>query len=277
MLVNAEVTYPDDKKFSTIEIPFKKFIKNETDFINNIDLIFSIEGFQKLKNTLVFPLPCPKLIEFVFEITTGKIYLIPQNMYTHNEIERSSFFMDKPYRKYYLSYYDGNKINNPIIGKNLLQMCDFIHLNRDLKKLKNLIMTKNLDHLAHCVRLSNSLNESSITTCSFFKISQNKDEFYLKNNVTNQSLLLLNKITNVNFSAKIRYFPSYTVDALYPCDNEENALQIQKVIEDKKIRVNVLKFTDTLYYVCVPAINVTEYNAKAIDDNYRIKSIGMIN
>jgi hypothetical protein len=272
MLVNAEATYADAKKFSIIEMPFTKFIKNEIDFINNIDPIFSIEGFQQLKNKLFYPLPCPKLIDFVFEITSGKIYLIPQNMYTPNEIVCSSFFLDKPHRKNYLSYYDGKKINNPSIGNDLIETCDFIHANKDLKKLKNLIVTKNLRHLAQCVKLSDSLHKSSITTSSFFKISKSKEEFYLKN-VTNRSLLLLNKITNVNFTAKMRFYPNYTVDAIYPCETEENALQIQKLIEDKNITVNILKFTDALYYVCVPAINVTEYNAKAIDDNYRIKSI----
>src|SRR5579883_1142725 len=266
---------------------FNEEIKSEENFLYYIDKLFSIGGFILLDKIFTHRnyYPPNKLTNTVFDIKTGDGFIVSAHLKTPNEIIRSLASMDKDYRTYVMCF--DNKTRTYVqtaLSPRLLQALDLFNpylsgipmINKAAIAEKigftvGTLTQRDVSNLIYrFLRMKRQHAMHSLVTnyqCTIFHSFKKLNDYYLNEDIVHQNLNLLNALTNRHFTAKKRYTPQNTVDALLFCDKPDQAQAVQALLEEKHISSTLVKFNHEIY-VCVHAINVGQY-AKAIESSMR--------
>lgn len=267
---------------------FNHIVKTEDDFKKYIDKMFSKEGFKLLnigyEQSKLYR--DSKLSHFVFDIFSKKVYTISERMTTPNESYRSVVCLDTFKQSQYFLSYDGKKGTyimpeltqefvdhcqslKPIVMKDYLSDKDIAEITMTIK-INNHIPT--LNELANFIKRSLQIKFSdnfSLLQTVFFDTGKKSSNMYTNFEISTQNLIKINRITGYEFTAKIRRYPEYTVDAILACDSENQAKKIIEKIQKTDITAKLMRFSDGNFCVCIPAINVESY-ANQISRTFRL-------
>lgn len=257
-------------KVSMLDELFKKDIKDEKEFIAILNTMFSRQGFELFdlgyqKNALYRD---SKLSDFVFDINTGKIFIISSQTKTPNEEMRTvSIYNNRQVAPYFLCY-DGSKGTYfmPRLSKDFLISCKKImplvqptmFLDRSVipTHFKINLLLNEVNWLIKFIKV---MSEKKTMSSTFFAPSTHVTaKTYQPNEVVNQNIFLIQDVTGIPFKGKVRYYPEYTVDALVQCTTEEDALKIKENLDGFLFNSLILK-NENEFIVCIPAINVGHY------------------
>ncbi|MDR3501427.1 MAG: hypothetical protein P4L79_02490 [Legionella sp.] len=260
----------DKHKISMLDALFKKDIKDEKEFLAILDLMFSRQGFELLdlgyqKNALYGD---SKLRDFVFDINTGKMFIISSQTKTPNEDIRAVSIYDRHQTASYLLCYDGSKgaYFIPDLSENFVRGCQkimpLLHSTTFLDKSAistHFEIVLSIPETNKLMKFIRSMSEKKPTVSTFFTPSiTSTAQTYQPNEVSNQNLLLIQELTGIPFKGRLRYYPEYTVDALVQCATEKEALKIKENLDEVFLNSLVIKYENE-FAVCIPAINVGHY------------------
>lgn len=247
------------KKYKNIFDNFKTKITSEKNLLSFIDNLFSKEALTLFEdyNYRYFHV---RLCNFVFDITTGKLSIIPAHLKTPHQIERDAVQQDIYKKPDYFLYTNGHTFFKPRFSNTFLKKVEelknpLINNAIEPEDFLNKIESTDLTRLNIKAKIFKNFDPNyTEKQCSVFKSDKTFNEFYrnekIPSDIMTKKLEFLNDLTNLQFFAMLRCYPEDAVDALLLCETKSEAISIKEKIISKNILAHAIQF-DNKYYACV--------------------------
>ena len=238
-------------------------VTNKRIFTRLLNEFISKEGMDLFLRTLNpgHKIRTVEATNYVIDLKTGNLHLIPCTLYTPNEMTRVLRSVDCLPSSGCTIIYDNTKSINYTVKTNdeFIDRCKKIVTNSLFIDKQIFLKILNNETLQHLFRY----NQAKAYKCqpvssAFFKSDKIMYEIFLPQEVESLSitavLARLKEITGKEFSAKQRRHPEYSVDALLFCKDKKEVDKIIQNLDERKIYSNNIIISNR-NYVCVPAIN----------------------
>lgn len=256
------------------DLLFSKSILTLEDFYKSVDAIFSIQGYNILNSFMLERdgYVSYSLTNFVFNLDTKRVTVIPAAFTTPNELQRViavnreactntsyHYAFDNLSHQYRRPKFRVEFILNCLVIKEKALDCSITA--QDF--CAALYMPFDLTHVPIIYEFVTTLpHPESPPACLTLFASQHQENLYQNDQLYScDSLDDLNKITEKTFSLQMRKYPKCVLDALLICTSKDEAHKLKAKLSDKGINSYILNPAT----LCVGAINTSSVRMKISD------------